>query len=136
MGTIVNLSAIFLAVYLIAYFLYLNGIVAINVSAQLFGYNPPGNMFKPCHTSTFVSSSGFIKRVIKLKENREYAFAFDNQISDGDIEVIIRDSSKQVILELGKDAESGIVLADGKDNRYFMTIKYKKASGTYNVSWS
>jgi len=114
----------------VVYFLYNEGIGTVNMKMALMDMTSfNGNR------SRFSSCSGYMKRVIKFKEDRIYRFSLDLQLSKGDFWIELLDCDKNVVLRLDKTTlYDSAELCSGK--RYTMVFRFKSASGSYNIEWN
>lgn len=77
---------------------------------------------------------GYMKRVMKFKENKGYHFTLDSELQKGELEVQILDSLKQPIAILNHIHADAVVDAD-KKGRYYLVFTFKSASGNYELRW-
>lgn len=85
--SLIILTVVMLGVFI---FLYSQGyMVSKSISAVVFIGSTKGNSAK------FSSCSGYMKRVIKFKEDGTYTFVLDAELSKGDMSVELIDSTKQ-----------------------------------------
>lgn len=124
----------FLFAFLLAYLLYRNGYLEIKSKGAVGYVGALGNSCGKMHKARLVSCSGSIKRVLKLKENRDYHFILNAAIAKGDLTVKILDSKKNRILTLNHENKEGHILS-GQGKRYYLVINYDNTDGTYQLTW-
>jgi len=114
------------------YILWLNGYMILSrKSAVLF----VGLRKKGRYSIKFASCSGWVKKVIKIYESRNYTFKFKCNISKGNVTAEIRDKSKNMLLRLDKNnPESTINLQ--KNSRYYLVLKFENADGDLELTWN
>ena len=118
---------IFLAVAMLGvfYFLYSQGyMISKSISAVTFIGSTKGT------SARFSSCSGYIKRVIKFKEDSTYTFILDAELSKGDMSVDLLDSTKQKIMQLNYSNRSASITVERK-KKYYLVINFKSATGRY-----
>lgn len=81
----------------------------------------------------FSSCTGYIKRVVKFKESKIYHVDFNVELEKGEVTLELLDTRKQVILSLNGSEGAKIEVESGK--RYYMILRFKSATGSYEVSW-
>ena len=81
----------------------------------------------------FSSCTGYIKRVVKFKENKLYHVDFRLELEKGGVMLELLDARKQVILSLNGSEGAKIEVKSGE--RYYMILRFKSATGSYEVSW-
>ena len=117
--------AVMVAVF---YLLYINGYMIINVKkATLFLGKERGKYAR------FASCSGYMKRVIRFKENREYEFSFETELEKGEVSVELWGNKQEKVLSMTNQG-SQIVMLEGK-KRYYLILKFESATGSYHVDW-
>ena len=121
---LVVLAVSMLAVFI---FLYNQGyMISKSIRAVTFVGSAKGNRAK------FSSCSGYIKRVIKFKEDGRYTFVLDAELSTGDMSVELMDSSKQKIMQLNRSNQKASITVE-KNRRYYLLINFKSATGRYVI---
>ena len=81
----------------------------------------------------FSSCTGYIKRVIKFKESKVYPVDFKLELEKGEVSLEILDAKKQSVLTLNDSQISEIEVVGGQ--RYYMVLRFRSASGSYEVTW-
>lgn len=121
-----------IAVAAVLYILYINGLITVgNKKAVIFLGNY--SLSRKCFSASFKACTGNIKRVLILKESREYTFDFSCKIENGEIKAVLKDSDKNDIFVLTPlDMERTVYLERG---RYYLDIECYKAYGNYNFKW-
>ncbi len=122
----------FIAVIIIItafYFLYMEGLGTVNMKFALMdavSFDGRRSRFRSCN--------GYMKRVVRFKEDRIYRFSLELALSKGDFWVELLDASKNTILRLDQNTPSAAAeLSSGK--RYRLVFRFKSASGRYRLSW-
>lgn len=82
----------------------------------------------------FSGCNGYIKRVVKFKENREYHFVLSTELSKGEVSVELRDRSGMSVLCLDSSVGKGSITPETK-RRYDLVIRFESASGSYELDW-
>ena len=119
-------------------------LTVVMVGAFLFLYSQGYMFFKSIRAVTFVgaakgnsasfsSCSGFLKRVIKFKEDGIYTFVLDAELSKGDLSVELEDSARQKIMQLDPSNPSASVAVE-KKKKYCLVIRFKSATGRYTLT--
>ena len=113
---------------ILAYFLYINGymVVASKRALMFFGS-------KRGKKAVFSSCTGYIKRVVRFKESKLYHVDFRLELEKGGVMLELLDARKQVILSLNGSEGAKIEVKSGE--RYYMILRFKSATGSYEVSW-
>lgn len=113
---------------ILAYFLYINGymVVASKRALMFFGS-------KRGKKAVFSSCTGYIKRVVRFKESKLYHVDFRLELEKGEVMLELLDAKKQLVLALSGSAISEIEVESGQ--KYYMVIRFKSASGSYEISW-
>ena len=92
------------------YLLYRQGFaVSKSISAVLFAFRPG----KDADRATLDSCSGWVSHAVRFRESRTYGFAFDGQLSRGNVAVTVLDREKQPLLQLDRQTPAGQVELDG-----------------------
>lgn len=121
---------ILLAVVMVGAFIFLYSqgyMVFKSISAVTFIGSAKGN------SASFSSCSGFMKRIIKFKEDGTYTFGLDAELSKGDLSVELIDSAKRKIMQLDPVNRSASVTVE-KDKKYCLAIHFKSATGRYTLT--
>ena len=80
----------------------------------------------------FTSCNGYLKRVIRFKEEGNHTFILDAELSKGDLSVELLDSAKQRIMKLDCVNNSGSVTV-GRNKKYYLVVNFKSATGRYSI---
>lgn len=108
-------KAVLLIIFLtgIFIFLYNMGYMVINSkSAVSYVGSMKGN------GATFTSCSGYIKRIVRFKEDKTYTFILDAELTKGDMSVELLDSAKQKIMCLNRFNPSAVIDV-AKNKKYY-----------------
>ena len=109
----------------------------------MFLYNQGYMVFKSIRAVTFIGSmkgnsarfsscSGYMKRVIKFKEDGTYTFILDAELSKGDMSVELIDSTKQKIMQLNCSNRRASITVE-KKKKYYLVINFRAATGRYAI---
>ena len=132
MSEFMILVIVFISILVLFYFLWVNGYMILNAKrALLFVGSLRGK--NKCEVS-FSSYSGYVKKVIKFNESREYTFKLDGDVSKGSIHVIVENKNKDTILDLTPEIKTGMLTVDEKC-RYYLMLKFEKADGKIKLQW-
>ena len=133
MDKFIILASVFIVTPVLFYLLWINGYMIMNMKqAVLFTGSLRGK--NNCEI-TFSSCSGYVKKVIKFKECRRYAFYLSCNVSKGNISVAIENKNKETLLTLTPATRTGSLTIDEK-SRYYLVLKFEKADGQYKLEWS
>lgn len=130
LGGVVMFQSILILVLMVAafYLLYINGYMIINAKrATLFLGKERGKYAR------FASCSGYMKRVIRFRESREYVFSFETELEKGEVCVELWKGNKDKILSL-TDRGTQTVRVESKE-RYYLILRFVSATGSYHVDW-
>ena len=130
LGGVVMLQSILILALMVAvfYLLYINGYMIINAKkASLFLGKERGKYAR------FASCSGYMKRVIRFKESREYEFSFETELEKGEVCVELWNGNQEKVLVLSNQGKQ-VISVDNK-KRYFLILRFVSATGSYHVDW-
>ena len=114
------------------YLLYVNGYMIINAKrAVMFVGSIRGN--GKCKAS-FSTCDGYMKRVIRFKENKTNNFNLKCQLSTGTLFVELLDSNKQKIMNLNNNYQSANINVE-RNKKYYLVFKFQSVTGNYELSW-
>ena len=82
-----------------------------------------------------VSCGGWVRKVIKFKESRQYQFTFGSDITKGSITAEIQNRDKKPILILDSENPQGILDVDSRE-RYYLVVRFNKATGSFEMKWA
>ncbi len=106
-------------------FLYQSGYMVINSkSAALFIGSSSG------YGARFTSCSGYIKRIVRFKDEGTYTFILDAELTKGDMSVELLDSAKQKIMHLNCTDRIASVTVE-KKKKYYLVVNFQSATGKY-----
>ena len=110
------------------YILYINGYMIMNAKkATLFFGKERGKYAR------FTSCSGYMKRVIRFKENREYEFSFETELEKGEVSIELWDNKQEKMLSMTNQGSQTVILESKK--RYYLILRFVSATGSYHVDW-
>ncbi len=125
----IKLIVIFALLGGVMYLLYTGGYMVMNNKKALtFIGSQRGNK------ASFTSCNGWMKRVVKFKESRNYAFDLDVKLSKGDMQIELLDEKKQLIMRLDGDNPKAVIEV-ASDRRYYLVYRFTKASGNYELKY-
>lgn len=120
---------LFLVLGCILYLLYRNGYLITNMKkAVMFVGTRRGNQ------ATFSSCSGYMKRMVRFKENKPYHFSLSSELTKGEMSVELLDSKKQQIMCLNENQRSADIVID-KKKQYYLVFRFRAATGNYDLRW-
>lgn len=110
------------------YVLYAEGLMAVNAKrAVLYVGTDRGKKAR------FSSCTGYVKRVLRFREGREYRVAFACALTEGEVSLEILDRKRRPLLTLDRETPGGRILAERR-KRYYLVVHYKSATGEYTIS--
>lgn len=125
MEKVVMLIILTVAMLGVFVFLYNQGyMVSRSISAVVFIGSAKGN------SARFTSCNGYMKRVIKFKDDGTYTFVLDAELSKGDMSVELLDSTKQRIMQLNCSNQRDSITVE-KKKKYYLVINFRSATGRY-----
>ena len=116
------------AMVAVFYFLYINGYMIINAKRATFFLGKERGKY-----ARFASCSGYMKRVIRFKESREYEFSFETELEKGEVSVELWNGNQEKVLVLSNQGKQ-VISVDNK-KRYFLILRFVSATGSYHVDW-
>ena len=84
--------------------------------------------------AAFSSCNGYMKRIVRFKEDKSYSFVLEAELTKGEITVELLDSAKQPIMCLSSNNPRA-ALALEKNKRYYLVFRFSSATGKYTLSW-
>ena len=115
------------------YTLWINGYLIISSkTAKLFIASFRNK--KRCRIK-FVSCNGYIKKILKFKENRSYDFCLNSIVENGLVLAEIWDNNKKILLHMDSDMPNSSINVD-KKCRYYLILKFEKATGELELLWN
>ena len=134
MQTVVIVSAVVAFFVALQYILYINGFLVIRaMSALVFLSTTRWWSTRP--SAKVRSCTGFARKVLKFKESRTYHFSFTSELSKGSITAEIQGRNKETLLLLDGDNTSGVLDVKAGE-RYYLVVRFKGATGNFELSWS
>jgi len=111
------------------YVLYLKGLLAVNAKkALLFSGSNGGKNLR------FTSCEGYVLRIVRFEEDREYTFELTAPLTKGEVSVELLDAGRQEVLRLsGSHDRAGAMLNKGA--RYYLIYRFKSATGSLALRW-
>lgn len=124
-----KIIVIFIILMILYYVLYINGyMILTSKRAMMFIGTQRGK------EARFTVCTGYIRRVIKFEESREYEFTFNAELSKGNVSVELLDASKKRVLFLKENRCGKVSVEAGK--RYYLMIRFESSTGSYQLDWS
>lgn len=115
------------------YLLYINGFLVIrSITALVF--QAFGPQWKTRPWARVRSCTGYARKVLKFEQSREYQFSFRPKVSRGSITVEVQNRDKKPILILDEENPRG-VLQVKKSERYYLVVRFHKATGEFEMNW-
>ncbi len=121
--------------FVLIYLLYLGGFVQLKFTRAVGYIGCDGNSCKNYHKASVECCSGYLKRVLKFKQDGELVFSFNPAITAGTVKVDVLDSNKNTILSLDDENRTGKINVK-QNEKYRLVILYDKANGSYEVNWN
>ena len=85
-------------------------------------------------SARFVSCSGYVKRVIRLKQRGTYCFTLRSDLSKGKLAAELLDQKKRVMMRLD-DQHRRICIDADRPQRCTLIVRFQAASGDYELNW-
>ena len=134
MQTVLIVLAVVVFCIALQYILYINGFLVIRaISALVFFSTNRKWRIKP--SAIVRACTGWTRKVLKFKESRTYHFSFTSELSKGSITAEIQGRNKETLLLLDSDNTSGVLDVKAKE-RYYLVVRFKGATGRFELSWS
>ena len=114
------------------YLLYSNGYMVVSKKRALMFVGSIRGL-RNCK-ATFTSCNGHMRRVVRFRESRVYAFTLHTELTAGEMTMELLDSDKKVIMELNSEKQMGSVDINCK-KRYYLVFRFQTASGSYEFQW-
>lgn len=86
-------------------------------------------------SASFRVCEGYVKRVIRFEENKAYKFDFQPEIKKGEVNVLLKNSKNETILELTQERKRGTVRVES-GQKYYLTVDFHQATGSYKLEWN
>lgn len=129
---ILAVTAACLLIFLACYAFYIFGHLTVHSKkAGVFIGNGIGRWNG---AATFSVCNGYLKRVIRFDYSRIYNFHLNCSLKCGEILVELQDNEKRMILQLDEKNPTGQVEAKSGE-KYYLTIRFHRASGKYKLDW-
>lgn len=117
------------AVTIAFYVLYINGwLVLQSKRAVMYTGSRRGKK------ASFISCTGYVKKVVKFRESRKYRFELKSELTKGEIRAILSEAGGGEILQLDSSRSVGEISVE-KGRRYGLTMQFESASGKYELDW-
>ena len=126
---IAGLGVLCLMMGLGMYLLYRCGWMIVNAkSAVTFIGSQRGK------AASFSHCSGYIKRVVRFDEDREYTFTMDAVLSKGSMSVSLLAPDKTELLCLSSAKPQSAIALERK-KPYTLILRFQSATGQYRLRW-
>ena len=119
---------IIVAMAAVFYILYINGYMIMNAKKAILFFGKERGKY-----ARFTSCSGYMKRVIRFKESREFEFSFETELEKGEVSVELWNGNQEKVLVLSNQGKQ-VISVDNK-KRYFLILRFVSATGSYHVDW-
>lgn len=126
--------ALFAVCCAVVYLLYLCGCLTVTSKRAVTFLGSSNWKAHHCGAS-FSSCTGYIRRVLKFKEDRPCRFTFSDRSTRGLVRVELLDKNGALLLRLDKNTPTGNILAD-KSGRYTLICRFQNADGGYRLDWT
>lgn len=123
---------LFLALFLLFYFLWINGHLILNRKRALLfvgSFRRKDN----CEL-TFSSCTGSVKKVIKLEAGRRYLFCLDHTLTKGEVSAAVENKKKETLLRLTPLQKTGRLDVEPGE-RYYLLLRFERADGSLVLTW-
>lgn len=120
---------------IVQYLFYINGFLIVKAIRALVFRGSARRWWRNNPAAKVISCSGWVRKVIKYKESRQYQFTFDADISKGSITAEIQNRNKEPILTLDAENAQGVLEIDSSE-RYYLVVRFKKATGSFEMRWT
>ncbi len=115
------------------YILYINGYAVFSAKKALMFVGTMGYFTNRCKVR-FYACTGFVKRVLKFKESREYEFRYDGKLKNGTAYIEVQDRNGKVLFTI--DEGNKIVSYNfERKERYYLVMRFKNANGKHELTW-
>lgn len=122
---------------IVLFALYESGIIATKAKVSKIFIGSMG-FGGPCCRARFSGTDGWIKRVVRFRENRDYRFLLEGEIRKGAVTAELQNAYKESVLILRADEENpraaGRVSAEA-GRRYELVVTFEWADGNYQLTW-
>ena len=93
-----------------------------------------GSRVKNGFAFQFSGCTGYVGRVLRVKEKGTYTVSMDAKLTKGEVRFLLLDSGKTPLLTLMPDyPQGGVYLEPGK--RYYIRMEFDHASGDSKAQW-
>ena len=129
METIILLGIMCLVMGAGMYLLYLNGWMVVNAkSAAAYVGSKRGT------SASFSHCSGYVRRIVRFREDRVYTFTLDSALTKGEMTVSLLGPDKKELLRLSSDQPCMAAELERK-KRYTLILHFHCATGRYGLRW-
>ena len=84
--------------------------------------------------ASFISCSGYTKRVVRFKESGTICFNFLPELSAGNVTAELQDEKKRTMVRLISAGQAAAVQVEAKKT-YYLVIRFQSATGSYQLDW-
>lgn len=125
--------ALSIASIFLFYLLWINGYMIISRKTSILFV---GSLRRKSRCKVkFKSCNGYIKKVIKIRESRNYIFTLNSNITNGNFSAEIKDRNKKILLQLDKNNPESSINLD-KNCRYYLVLRFENADGKFDLTWN
>ena len=115
------------------WFLHSNGYM-YSQSKSALSFFGDGRGQRNCMGFSFTRCTGWVSRVLKVKEAGIYRFDLDASLSAGTVQFQVLDRNKLPVLTLNPDNTRGRIPLESKQ-RYFVKMQFMHTSGGCAATW-
>ena len=134
MQTVVIVLAVVTLCIALLYLLYINAFLVIRaMSALVFLSTTRWWSTRP--SAKVRSCTGYARKVLKFKESRTYQFSFTSKLSKGSVTAEIQGRNQETLLLLDSEHANGALDVKAGE-RYYLVVRFKGATGRFELSWS
>lgn len=117
---------------LVFYLLYTRGYLILNSKrAAMFVGSLRG---KDGCKATFTACSGYLKRVFRFPETRDYHFVLEAPLTKGELTVELLDGAGEPVACLDGAHPTATVAAE-RNRRYYLVARFRGATGSFQLNW-
>lgn len=115
------------------YWLYINGYLTVSAKSAVAFVGSMRAGQNLCE-AVFTSCSGYVMRIVRFRESRDYQFFLAGQTDRGSVIVEVQNRAKLPVLLLDADHRCGTLHPDCKQ-RYYLVVRFHAASGNFRLQW-
>lgn len=112
--------------------LYCAGVLPVQQKRAL-SYIGTGSFQKRCFGASFTGCTGYIFRVLRVKESRSYSFRLSGHIQEGTVRAAVQKGSDPLLTLTADNPTATVSLKKG--TFYRLEVRFQSASGDYQLEW-